>query len=132
MLQEYPTIMYSLRPRNSARGVSPVLHEILPRIDAATSERQITAEFKGVAAYFKQDPDDIAMFWLDGNPYDPSSENHMALLRWVFATVDLNHSYSVHFLDRITSPRILTSLGVQRVKTDEKTHYRMLPGESTR
>ena len=123
--------MYSLRSRNSARGVNPVLQEILPCIDAATSDSRITAEFKGVCSYFKNDPDDIAMFWLDTDLYDLTSYNHRALLRWVFATVDLKHSYAKSFLDGIKSQAILKDLGVQRITKDDKVFYRMAVGEST-
>jgi hypothetical protein len=124
--------MYSLRSRNSARGVNPVLQEILPRIDAATSDSRITAEFKGVCSYFKNDLEDIAMFWLDDTVlYDLTSDNHRALLRWVFATVDLKHSYAKSFLDGIKSPKILKDLGVQRVTKDDNVFYRMAVGEST-
>ncbi len=124
--------MYSLRSRNSARGVSPVLQEILPRIDAATSSSRITAEFKGVSSYFKNDVDDIAMFWLDSTSlYDLSSENHRELLRWVFATVDLKHPYAKTFLDGVKSQAVLKDLGVQRVTNGDKTFYRMAVGEST-
>jgi hypothetical protein len=124
--------MYSLRSRNSAKGVNPVLQEILPRIDAATSDSRITAEFKGVCSYFKNDLEDIAMFWLDDTVlYDLSSDNHRSLLRWVFATVDLKHSYAKSFLDSIKSQAILKDLGVQRVAKDDKTFYRMAVGEST-
>lgn len=121
--------MPSLRPRNSARNVSPVLSEIMYRISSTESMSVINAETKAVARYFKDDPDSIAQFWLDGYRYDLSQENHREVLRWLFTTVGLKQEDVVNFLDNIKSREILADLGVVRVVGEKSTFYRIRVGE---
>ncbi len=122
------SIMPSLRPRNSARNVAPVLSDIMYRISSVESKSAITAEAKSVARYFKDDPDDIAQFWLDYH-YDLSVENHREVLRWLFVTVGLKQEDVVNFLDTIKSREILADLGVVRVVGEKSTFYRIRVGE---
>jgi len=123
----------SNRPMRSSRiKVIPVLPEIISRINTLPGKyyENIRNEFDAITKYFKDNHDEMTLFWLSHYEYDLTDFKHRYLLRRLFETVGFKQPLVKTLLDKVGDTELLSQMGTVRVTTGTKVFYRIRVGLS--